>query len=74
MWRKEKKDTSIFSLLLLVALATTPMAITLVVSNNLLHAQSSTSTEVTPTATPQKKSSRNDKFLFFSDKKINVKQ
>ncbi|MDF5731834.1 MAG: DUF4912 domain-containing protein [Rhizonema sp. PD38] len=74
MWRKEKKDTSIFSLLLLVALATTPMAITFVVSNNLLHAQTSTSTEVKPTATPQKKSSRNDKFLFFSDQKINVKQ
>ncbi|MDF5723028.1 MAG: DUF4912 domain-containing protein [Rhizonema sp. PD37] len=74
MWRKEKKDTSIFTLLLLVALATTPMAITLVVSNNLLHAQTSTSTEVTPTPAPQKKSSRNNKLLFFSDKSINVKQ
>ena len=74
MWQKEKKDSSIFSLLLLLALATTPMAITFVVSNNLLHAQTSTFTEVTPTPTPQKNSSGDHKLPFLADKKINVKQ
>lgn len=74
MWQKEKKDSSIFSLLLLLALATTPMAITFVVSNNLLHAQTSTFTEATPTPTPQKNSSGDQKLPFLADKKINVKQ